>query len=152
MIYTVSVLRGYEASKGFIFISLAFFIGTFTITIPSSEEQEKYSVKYMDSLVYVQQTVHLLASVQSLISINLELWRYMELLSEAIGRLTVMMMIMTYMWQWQTFLQLHKFQIDDKVEVSKEMNEFIFWITLEILLLLAIAISNFIFLSFRSCL
>ena len=32
------------------------------------------------------------------------------------------------------------------------MNEFIFWITLEILLLIAIAMSNFIFLSFRSCL
>ena len=47
---------------------------------------------------------------------------------------------------------MHKFQIDDKVEVSKEMNEFIFWITLEILLLIAIAMSNFIFLSFRSCL
>ena len=46
---------------------------------------------------------------------------------------------------------MHQFQTDPKFEVSKDMNDFIFWITLEILLLLAIAIANFIFLSFRSC-
>ena len=35
MIYTVSVLRGYEASKGFIVIPIAFFVGTLSISVPS---------------------------------------------------------------------------------------------------------------------
>ena len=77
----------------------------------------------------------------------------MELLSEGLGRLTVLLMIVIYMWQWKTFLTLgNNFDPESGQTFfrPKDIEDFHFWITLEILLLLAIAITNFIFLFTRS--
>ena len=87
-----------------------------------------------------------------MMSVNLSVWKYMEFLTEVSGRLTVLLMIGIYMWQWQSFLKLRSFQLDNPSdEMSEDMTIFMFWITLEILLLLAINFSNFVFLSIRSC-
>ena len=106
MIYTQSVLRGYDASKGFIVISLAFFIGTLTVKIPSKEQLELYSLVGMDYLFGLQLFIHLLMTVQVIISINLDKWEFMDALSKTLGRIAVLSMIVVYMWQWQTFLKL----------------------------------------------
>ena len=151
----MSVLRGYEASKGFIFLSIAFFIGSCTVSIPGQDELDVYSLKVedMNVLYGFQLLVHFLTTVQSILSINLDKWKHMELLSEGLGRLTVLLMIVIYMWQWRTFLTLgNNFDPESgqKFLRPKDIEDFQFWITLEILLLLAIAITNFIFLFTRS--
>ena len=65
MIYTMSVLRGYEASKGFIFLSIAFFIGSCTVSIPGQDELDVYSLKVedMNVLYGFQLLVHFLTTV-----------------------------------------------------------------------------------------
>ena len=65
MIYTMSVLRGYEASKGFVFLSLAFFIVSLTVSIPSQDELDVYSLKVedMNVLYGFQLLVHFLTTV-----------------------------------------------------------------------------------------
>ena len=97
MIYTQSVLRGYDASKGFIVISLAFLLGSFTVKIP---RKEILDLEGMDYLFWFQLFIHLLMTVQVIISINLDQKKYMYVLSETLGRIAVLSMIVVYMWQW----------------------------------------------------
>jgi len=71
MIHTVSVLKGYNASLGFFFLNLAFFIGTFiAVEIPTDDQLAPFALtrKDMRVLYGLQQTVHFLATMLTFLS------------------------------------------------------------------------------------
>ena len=129
MIYAKSVLKGYTASLGFFLVSAAFLIGTCTVKIPPEEELKVYSLENMDRLFGLQILVHILASVNSILRFYLPVWLYMELITEVSGAVTVILMIIVYMLQWQTLLLLIDPEIEDGLVLpyakrSTEMQRF----------------------------
>lgn len=72
MIHTNSVLRGNNASLSFLFISLAFFIGTFTILDLPSEKQLKVHDIEKDDVEFViscQQIVHFFSLIVNILTL-----------------------------------------------------------------------------------
>ena len=100
MIYAKSVLKGYTASLGFFLVSFAFLIGTCTVEIPQKEELKVYNLNNMNELFGFQILVHTLASINSLMKLHLDKWFHMEIVSEVMGGVTVILMIIVYMFQW----------------------------------------------------
>lgn len=105
----------------------------------------------MHALYWIQLVVHVLAAIQAILSINLRLWKYMDVVSEVLARVTDLTMIFVYIWQWQTFITLMEKDFDKFRSRDEEIQEFQFWVTLEIILLLAIVIVNVIYLFTRGC-
>jgi len=106
MIYTSSVLRGYNASLGFIFLNLSFLIGTLTIDIPDDKELKAYNLGEMESLYALQIAVHALAVILIGMNLSFKAHIYMEFVTELLDSIVIMLMIVTYMYQWQTFLTI----------------------------------------------
>ena len=100
MIYTNSVLKGYNASLGFVFLNLAFLIGTFFIEIPDDKELKIYGVDDIKSLYALQIIVHTLAVALSIMNFAKGYSDKMELVTESFDSVTVILMIVTYMYQW----------------------------------------------------
>ena len=100
MIYAKSVLKGYTASLGFVLVSTAFLIGTCTVEIPPEEELKIYNLKNINEIFGLQILVHLLAAINSIMKVSLHKWKHMSLAAEVSAGVTVILMIIVYMYQW----------------------------------------------------
>ena len=100
MIYAKSVLKGYTASLGFVLVSTAFLIGTCTVEVPPKEELKIYNIDNINEIFGLQILVHLLASINSIMKMTSSLWKHMNLAAEVSAGVTVILMIIVYMYQW----------------------------------------------------
>ena len=100
MIYAKSVLKGYTASLGFFIVSTAFLIGTCTVEIPPKEELKIYNLNNINEIFGLQILVHLLASINSVMKVSMQRWKHMNLAAEVSAGVTVILMIIVYMFQW----------------------------------------------------
>ena len=154
MIYTVSVIKGQSASLGFLFLNMGFFFGNFAVVdiIPSNEQLAPYDRDEQNLTIMFgfQQVLHFMAILLAISSFNLSVFRHMDVILEIGSTIVVLAFISVYMYWWDLLIGLLNGP-EPLGERPIELQKFTIWIMIEAIFLLAIAISNFLFLLFRSC-
>ena len=106
MIYTYSVLKGYEASLGLFAIRLAFLLSIWATgtTVPETEIKNTYhdlDVDDLERMRICQISVHILCTALSILSWFQYLFKWADTALVIFEILTVILMIATFLWQFR---------------------------------------------------
>ena len=173
MIYTSSVLKGYQATLSYFPLRLAFLFAMFIVVPIPTEYWEKENViskepelslqdhgespqkfedlKDMTRVWIMQFVVHLLCAFNSLAYPFIGKIETLEMWLALIQIVTVLLMIWVFLEECHTLLVMRDEIANPAFDQRpKDVQTFQVWITLEISLIFAITFSNFIFLLIRN--
>ena len=151
MIFTYSVLKGYKAIMGNAVLHVPFLIvSLWYITVPKGLGPA--IDRDLEILFQFQMLVHILNSLIWLCEINLNSWKFMEMLVEISSILALVFQFFIFMMQFNVLA----FFVDSSdlgpiAERPKEFIEFHFWVQLEVLFVFCMVFSNMFALALRFC-
>ena len=150
MIYTYSVLKGYQAMQGNMMLHFSLAIATL-IYIRVPDGLGVAIATDLSTLYNMQLLIHWINGLTWAMATDLQIWKHMELATDIGSILGIILSFFVFMQQFRVLTFLADKDLIPDESRDLEINKFHFWVLLEVFFVFAVVMSNCIYCMLRFC-